>query len=302
MRSSGGAGRSTSAPRSPTGPCGPTSWASAVRATRRRGHRTSRRCGPSCSTRCGPGHWGSRPRARWGTAPSTASSCRAPMPPRTSSSASARPWARPAPASSSWPRWARRARCSRTLAKEVDWMRRLSAATGRPVSYVLLQQDDDPELWRQELAASLDACAEGAQLFPQIAGRPTGILSGHHTTLCLFADFPAYRELRGRGLSAAELGAALADPEVRRAIVAWTPSSPAEADGHGEGVPAHLRARRPARLRAGPGALAGGHRRRARGVAAGGGLRRDGPRRRPGAALPPHPQLRHGRPRPRARP
>jgi len=114
-------------------------------------------------------------------------------------------------------------------AKEVDWMRRLSAATGRPVSYVLLQQDDDPELWRRELAASLDACAEGAQLFPQIAGRPTGILSGHHTTLCLFADFPAYRELRGRGLSAEELGAALADPELRRAIVSWTPSSPAEA-------------------------------------------------------------------------
>jgi len=101
-------------------------------------------------------------------------------------------------------------------AKEVDWMRRLSAATGRPVSYVLLQQDDDPELWRRELAASLDACADGAQLFPQIAGRPTGILSGHHTTLCLFADFPAYRELRGRDLSAAELATALADPEVRR--------------------------------------------------------------------------------------
>jgi len=115
-------------------------------------------------------------------------------------------------------------------AKEVDWMRRLSAATGRPVSYVLLQQDDDPELWRRELAASLDACADGAQLFPQIAGRPTGILSGHHTTLCLFADFPAYRELRGRDLSAAELATALADPEVRRAIVDWTPATPAQAE------------------------------------------------------------------------
>ncbi len=115
-------------------------------------------------------------------------------------------------------------------AKEVDWMRRLSAATGRPVSYVLLQQDDDPELWRRELAASLDACAEGAQLFPQIAGRPTGILSGHHTTLCLFADFPAYRALRGRDLSAAELTTALADPEVRRAIVDWKPETPAQAE------------------------------------------------------------------------
>jgi N-acyl-D-aspartate/D-glutamate deacylase len=114
--------------------------------------------------------------------------------------------------------------------QEVDWMRRLSAAIDRPVSYVLLQADDDPELWRKQLAASLEACAEGARLFPQIAGRPTGILSGHHTTLCLFSEFPAYAELRARCGSTAELATALADPEVRRSIVSWTPSSPAQAD------------------------------------------------------------------------
>ena len=113
---------------------------------------------------------------------------------------------------------------------EVDWMRRLSAAIDRPVSYVLLQADDDPELWRKQLAASLEACAEGARLFPQIAGRPTGILSGHHTTLCLFSEFPAYMELRARCESTAELATALADPEVRRSIVSWTPSSPAQAN------------------------------------------------------------------------
>jgi N-acyl-D-aspartate/D-glutamate deacylase len=109
-------------------------------------------------------------------------------------------------------------------------MRRLSAAIDRPVSYVLLQADDDPELWRKQLAASLEACAEGAKLFPQIAGRPTGILSGHHTTLCLFSDFPAYAELRERCGSPTELAAALADPEVRRSVVSWTPSSPAQAN------------------------------------------------------------------------
>ncbi len=114
--------------------------------------------------------------------------------------------------------------------QEVDWMRRLSAAIDRPVSYVLLQADDDPELWRKQLAASLEACAEGARLFPQIAGRPTGILSGHHTTLCLFSDFPAYAALRERCGSSAELAAALADPDVRRSIVSWTPPSPAQAE------------------------------------------------------------------------
>ena len=39
--------------------------------------------------------------------------------------------------------------------KEVDWMRRLSAKIDRPVTYVLLQVDDEPELWRAQLAASL---------------------------------------------------------------------------------------------------------------------------------------------------
>jgi N-acyl-D-amino-acid deacylase len=112
---------------------------------------------------------------------------------------------------------------------EVDWMRRLSAAIGRPVSYALLQVDDDPDMWRKQLAASLEACGEGAQLFPQIAGRPTGLLTGHHATLCLFSDIPAYRELRARGLSMDELAVALQDPELRRRITSWTPESPARA-------------------------------------------------------------------------
>jgi N-acyl-D-amino-acid deacylase len=113
---------------------------------------------------------------------------------------------------------------------EVDWMRRLSAAIDRPVSFAMLQVDAAPDLWRTQLDESLAACAEGAQLYPQIAGRPTGLLTGHHATVCLFKDIPAYRELRRRRLSPDELATALADPEVRHSIVSWTPSSPAEAE------------------------------------------------------------------------
>jgi N-acyl-D-amino-acid deacylase len=111
----------------------------------------------------------------------------------------------------------------RDAVKEVDWMRRLSAKIDRPVTYVLLQVDDEPELWRSQLAASLEATAMGARLHPQIAGRPTGILSGHHTTLCLLGDIPAYQELRARDLSPAELAVALRDPALRRRIVSWSP-------------------------------------------------------------------------------
>jgi N-acyl-D-aspartate/D-glutamate deacylase len=113
---------------------------------------------------------------------------------------------------------------------EVDWMRRLSAAIDRPVSFALLQVDADPGLWRKQLEASLEACAEGAALYPQVAGRPTGLLTGHHATICLFSEIPAYRELRRRRLGAAELADALADPEVRRSIVSWRPPTPAVAE------------------------------------------------------------------------
>ena len=52
-------------------------------------------------------------------------------------------------------------------AKEVDWMRRLSAATGRPVTFALVQVDAAPELWREIMDLSADAVAEGAQLHPR---------------------------------------------------------------------------------------------------------------------------------------
>ena len=120
--------------------------------------------------------------------------------------------------------------------KEVDWMRRLSAKIDRPVTYVLLQVDDEPELWRAQLAASLEACEEGARLHPQIAGRPTGILSGHHTTLCFLVDIPEYQALVARRLPAPEFAAALADPEVRRRITEWQVAYDVMAEHEGQGL------------------------------------------------------------------
>ncbi len=111
-------------------------------------------------------------------------------------------------------------------AKEVDWMRRLSAAIGRPVTFALLQVDAAPELWRELMDESKRAADEGADLWPQVAGRATGLLSGHHTTYSLFDMIPAYQQLKARGLSDADLLVALRDPDVRRSIVDWEPADP----------------------------------------------------------------------------
>jgi len=108
-------------------------------------------------------------------------------------------------------------------AREVDWMRRLSLSIGRPVTFALLQISDAPDLWRELMAESLRAADEGAQLWPQVAARATGLLTGLHTSYCLFDSIPAYQAVKARNLSDEALVRALCDPAVHDAIVSFEP-------------------------------------------------------------------------------
>ncbi len=112
---------------------------------------------------------------------------------------------------------------------EIDWMRRLSAAIRRPVTYALVQVDSAPNLWRELMDESLRAVSEGADLWPQVAGRGFGLLSGHFTTYCLLDQIPAYVELKARDLRPDELVSALRTDPVREAIESWEPD-PATAE------------------------------------------------------------------------
>jgi N-acyl-D-aspartate/D-glutamate deacylase len=107
--------------------------------------------------------------------------------------------------------------------KEMDWMRRLSATIQRPVTFAMVQVDDAPDLWRELLDESLTAMEDGADIWPQVAGRGFGLLSGHFTTYSLFDQIPAYLELKAKGLSDDALVDALRSPEVRRTIESWQP-------------------------------------------------------------------------------
>jgi N-acyl-D-aspartate/D-glutamate deacylase len=101
--------------------------------------------------------------------------------------------------------------------KEVDWMRRLSARTGRPVSFALVQIDQEPELWREILDLCEEAVAEGAQLKPQVGSRPTMLLIGLQTfspfsfrpTFSAMAEWPLEKRV-----------AELKKPEVKAKILA----------------------------------------------------------------------------------
>jgi len=111
--------------------------------------------------------------------------------------------------------------------REVEWMARLSAAIARPVSFVLIQVDSAPDLWREILATSNAAVVDGADLRAQVAGRPTGLLAGHQTSHNLLDVIPAYVELRDRPLP--ELLEMLRDPAVRERILGWEPDEATQA-------------------------------------------------------------------------
>ena len=126
--------------------------------------------------------------------------------------------------------------------KEMDWMRRLSAAIHRPVTFAMVQVDDAPDLWRELMEESLRAVSEGADLWPQVAGRGFGLLSGHFTTYSLFDQIPAYQELKAKGLSPdalVERPAQPRGPPVHRGVGA----GPGHRRPHGPGLPHHLRPR-----------------------------------------------------------
>ena len=79
-------------------------------------------------------------------------------------------------------------------AKEVEWMRRLAAETGRPVTFVCTQNNNDPTAWRNQL--ELSARTPGVR--PQVHGRTVSTLLGFSTR----HPFMFTRAWRSSGLAA----------------------------------------------------------------------------------------------------
>jgi N-acyl-D-amino-acid deacylase len=105
-----------------------------------------------------------------------------------------------------------------TQEAEHELMRRLSVATGRPVTFTLVQSPDyDPNLWRDILQLTNSANAGGAQLYPQVASRPIGFLTGlsaYHA----FMRKPTYLEKLAH-LPVAERARAMRDPLIKQALL-----------------------------------------------------------------------------------
>ncbi|HEU4428134.1 MAG TPA: amidohydrolase family protein [Myxococcota bacterium] len=110
-----------------------------------------------------------------------------------------------------------------TLRGELDWMERLSRETGMPITYLLVEFQEDPDAFREALRWTEQANARGAKLRPQTAGRPGGVLTGFQANH-LFQRRPTYLKLAHLPLG--ERMRELRRAEVRAAILAESDDAP----------------------------------------------------------------------------
>jgi N-acyl-D-aspartate/D-glutamate deacylase len=102
---------------------------------------------------------------------------------------------------------------------EIAMLARISRFSGRPVTFSLFQIAAEPDEWRTSFEISRRENAAGAQIFPQIGTRQSGLLmslEGYHA----FMRRPTYIGLRS--LSATERLQALNRPEIKAAILSET--------------------------------------------------------------------------------
>lgn len=79
-------------------------------------------------------------------------------------------------------------------AKEMAWMREISAETGCPITFLMGQNSSAPEAWRDMLRLADEARAEGARVYPQVAGRATNLLFGFEG-VSPFSRYPSFLPL-----------------------------------------------------------------------------------------------------------
>jgi N-acyl-D-aspartate/D-glutamate deacylase len=105
-----------------------------------------------------------------------------------------------------------------SLEEEFAMLTRLVRDSGRPLSFSLGQSHRAPEGWRQLLALTTEANAQGLPMAAQVAPRPVGVLLGLQGSRQPFSSCASYRAIAARPL--AERVAAMRQPALRAAILA----------------------------------------------------------------------------------
>ena len=104
--------------------------------------------------------------------------------------------------------------------REMDWMRRLAAAIGRPVTFAMSQNNNDPDAWQRLLDLSEEARLDGVAVRPQTHARTVSLLLGFQTFHPL--QFTAVWGESGLGLLPwqEQVARIEGEPELRERLVA----------------------------------------------------------------------------------
>ena len=102
---------------------------------------------------------------------------------------------------------------------ELAMVRRIVEASGRPLSFSLVQSPQSPNGWKAMLAGLSAAVDAGLPMKAQVCGRPVGVLFGLELTLNPFSQNPVFAEIAKAPL--ADKVAALSDPGFRARLLAY---------------------------------------------------------------------------------
>ncbi|MFC7693262.1 hypothetical protein ACFQY5_30625 [Paeniroseomonas aquatica] len=103
-------------------------------------------------------------------------------------------------------------------ATEFAMLRRVAEACGRPMVFSLTARHDRTEVWKELLALSNQAAADGLRIRPVFPPRPIGILMGLLGSQNPFSGAPSYKAIAH--LPVPERVAAMRDPAKKAAILA----------------------------------------------------------------------------------
>ncbi|MES2042755.1 MAG: amidohydrolase family protein [Pseudomonadota bacterium] len=101
---------------------------------------------------------------------------------------------------------------------EFAMLRRLVEASGRPLSFSLVQSGARPDNWKVLLEELTRAVDDGLPIRAQVCGRPVGMMLGFELSLNPFVETETWREVAD--LPLATRAAALAEPTMRRRLLA----------------------------------------------------------------------------------
>ena len=108
---------------------------------------------------------------------------------------------------------------------EFEILRGAAEVSGRPLSVLLLQVNNAPELWRETRAQIHEARAAGLDVNGQVGCRPIGVLMGLETTIHPFSSHPAWLALKDL-TPAQRYDQLMRDAQLRRRLVEERPQDP----------------------------------------------------------------------------